>query len=79
MFFSAQMSVGADRGLGTQRTVESHGNFHGCLENLVYNNVNLVDLAKEEDQRVTVKVNRFKAYVQCCTSPLWNHYLRTFR
>lgn len=79
MFFSAQMSVGADQGLGSRRTVESHRNFHGCLENLVYNSVNLVDLAKEEDQRVTVKVNQFKACLQFCTLPLWNHYLRTFR
>uniref|UniRef100_A0A8C9ZKY9 Contactin associated protein like 3 n=1 Tax=Sander lucioperca TaxID=283035 RepID=A0A8C9ZKY9_SANLU len=31
-------------------------NFHGCLENLVYNGVNLVDLAKQKDQRVTGNV-----------------------
>lgn len=55
---SVQMSVGADRALGSWRSVGSHRNFKGCLENLVYNGVNLVDLAKQEDQRVTVKVNR---------------------
>uniref|UniRef100_A0A3Q3GC27 Contactin-associated protein-like 4 n=1 Tax=Kryptolebias marmoratus TaxID=37003 RepID=A0A3Q3GC27_KRYMA len=32
-------------------------NFHGCLENLVYHGLNLVSLTKQEDQRVTVKVN----------------------
>ncbi|XP_030298808.1 contactin-associated protein-like 4 isoform X2 [Sparus aurata] len=52
-----QMSVGADRALGSWRSVGSHRNFKGCLENLVYNGVNLVDLAKQEDQRVTVKGN----------------------
>lgn len=48
------MSVGADQGLGSAGL---NRNFHGCLENLVYNGLNLVDLAKQEDQRVTVKVN----------------------
>ncbi|XP_075960283.1 contactin-associated protein-like 4 [Anarhichas minor] len=50
-----QMSVGADHGLGSRRSVGLNRNFHGCLENLVYNGVNLVDLAKKKDQRVTVK------------------------
>ncbi|KAM4591135.1 contactin-associated protein-like 4 [Odontesthes bonariensis] len=49
-----QMSVGADQDFGSQR---SNRNFHGCLENLVYNGLNLVHLAKEKDQRVTVKGN----------------------
>ncbi|XP_074503500.1 contactin-associated protein-like 4 isoform X1 [Sebastes fasciatus] len=53
-----QMSVGAaDQGLGSRRSAGSNRNFHGCLENLVYNGVNLVDLAKQRDQRVTVKGN----------------------
>ncbi|KAM9345307.1 contactin-associated protein-like 4 [Symphorus nematophorus] len=52
-----QMSVGADLGLGSRRSGGLHRNFHGCLENLVYNGVNLVDLAKQKDQRVTVKGN----------------------
>ncbi|XP_072246689.1 contactin-associated protein-like 4 [Leuresthes tenuis] len=49
-----QMSVGADQDFGSQR---SNRNFHGCLENLVYNGLNMVHLAKEKDQRVTVKGN----------------------
>ncbi|XP_023278139.1 contactin-associated protein-like 5, partial [Seriola lalandi dorsalis] len=50
-----QMSVGAEQGLGSLRSVGSNRNFHGCLENLVYNGVNLADLAKQRDQRVSVK------------------------
>lgn len=57
MFFSAQMSVGAEHDLDSQRLAGSRANFHGCLENLVYNGMNLVDLAKQRDQRVTAKVN----------------------
>uniref|UniRef100_A0A3B5AXM3 Contactin associated protein like 3 n=1 Tax=Stegastes partitus TaxID=144197 RepID=A0A3B5AXM3_9TELE len=49
-----QMSVGAEQGLGSLR---ADRNFRGCLENLVYNGLNLVDLAKQADQRVTVKVD----------------------
>ncbi|XP_053188431.1 contactin-associated protein-like 4 [Scomber japonicus] len=52
-----QMSVGADRGPGSQRSGGSNRDFHGCIENLVYNSLNLVDLAKQKDQRVTVKGN----------------------
>lgn len=48
------MSVGADQALGSQRSINR--NFHGCLENLEYNGVNLIDLAKQRDQRVTLKV-----------------------
>ncbi|XP_076016464.1 contactin-associated protein-like 4 [Genypterus blacodes] len=51
-----QMSVGADHGLsGSQRSVDS--NFHGCLENLLYNGLNLIELARQKNQRVTVKGN----------------------
>uniref|UniRef100_A0A8C6NNF0 Contactin associated protein like 3 n=1 Tax=Nothobranchius furzeri TaxID=105023 RepID=A0A8C6NNF0_NOTFU len=39
-----QMHVGADQ--------SSNRNFHGCLENLVYNGLNLVELAKHKDPRV---------------------------
>ncbi|XP_059215392.1 contactin-associated protein-like 4 [Centropristis striata] len=49
-----QMSVGAAQGLVSRR---SDRNFHGCVENLVYNGVNLVELAKQNDQRVTVEGN----------------------
>ncbi|XP_039995159.1 contactin-associated protein-like 4 [Xiphias gladius] len=52
-----QMSVGAGQGLSSRRSLGANRNFYGCLENLVYNGVNLVDLAKQRDQRVTVKGN----------------------
>ncbi|XP_035462112.2 contactin-associated protein-like 4 isoform X4 [Scophthalmus maximus] len=52
-----QMSVGGDRGLAARGAVGSDGNFCGCLENVRYNGVNLVDLARQSDQRVTVKGN----------------------
>ncbi|KAI4809579.1 hypothetical protein KUCAC02_018453, partial [Chaenocephalus aceratus] len=32
----------------------SKRNFHGCLENLMYNDLKLIELAKREDHRVTV-------------------------
>lgn len=51
------MSVGADQSFGLQRSFGTNRNFHGCLENLVYNRLNLVDLAQQKDQRVTVKVD----------------------
>lgn len=50
------MSVGADQRHGSLRSIGSNRNFHGCLENLVYNGLNLVNLAKQRDQRVSVKV-----------------------
>ncbi|XP_044229386.1 contactin-associated protein-like 4 [Thunnus albacares] len=52
-----QMSVGADQGPGSRRSGDSNRDFHGCMENLVYNSLNLVDLAKQKDQRVTMKGN----------------------
>ncbi|TKS79391.1 Contactin-associated protein-like 4 [Collichthys lucidus] len=42
-----QLSVGA-----VQRSQRL--NFHGCLENLLYNDLNLIELAKNNDQQVTV-------------------------
>ncbi|XP_034537061.1 contactin-associated protein-like 4 [Notolabrus celidotus] len=61
-----QMSVGAAQGLGSWRSAGSHRNFHGCLENLVYNSVNLIDLTKQKDQRVTMKGN----VTFSCTEPV---------
>lgn len=51
-----QMILGAQQGF-------SYTSFHGCLENPVYNGLHLVDLAKQKDQRVTVKVNLL---IVCC-------------
>lgn len=55
-----QMILGAQQGF-------SYTSFYGCLENPVYNGLNLVDLAKQKDQRVTVKVNLL---IVCC----WKSY-----
>nr|XP_019945114.1 PREDICTED: contactin-associated protein-like 4 [Paralichthys olivaceus] len=52
-----QMSVGADHDLGSRRSFGSDRNFCGCLENLIYNDVNLVELAQQRDQLVAVKGN----------------------
>ncbi|KAM7408345.1 hypothetical protein PAMA_002178 [Pampus argenteus] len=52
-----QLSVGAEQGSWSWRSDGSNRNFHGCMENLVYNSLNLVELAKQRDQRVTVKGN----------------------
>uniref|UniRef100_A0A8C4GSV1 Contactin associated protein like 3 n=1 Tax=Dicentrarchus labrax TaxID=13489 RepID=A0A8C4GSV1_DICLA len=40
-----------------QETVASKRNFHGCLENLLYNGLNLIELVKHKDHRVTVMGN----------------------
>ncbi|XP_070775361.1 contactin-associated protein-like 4 [Enoplosus armatus] len=52
-----QLSVGAVQDLGSQKPVVSKRNFHGCLENLLYNGLNLIELAKHIDHQVTVVGN----------------------
>jgi len=54
VFTSVQISVGAALS-PTQRTAVSE-NFHGCVENLFYNGVNLIDLAVRKDQQVAMTV-----------------------
>uniref|UniRef100_A0A3B4B5B2 Uncharacterized protein n=1 Tax=Periophthalmus magnuspinnatus TaxID=409849 RepID=A0A3B4B5B2_9GOBI len=49
-----QISVGADPVLGSQRSAQPNRNFHGCLENVIYNGLHLVYLAKQSDQRGNV-------------------------
>ncbi|KAM4551627.1 contactin-associated protein-like 4 isoform 1-T1 [Odontesthes bonariensis] len=46
-----QLSVGSVQGLSSKRK------FHGCLENLLYNGLNLIELAKHNDNTVTVLGN----------------------
>uniref|UniRef100_A0A8C4HPN6 Contactin associated protein like 3 n=1 Tax=Dicentrarchus labrax TaxID=13489 RepID=A0A8C4HPN6_DICLA len=43
-----------DMDLGSQKPAISRRNFHGCLENLLYNDLNLIELAKDKDHQVTV-------------------------
>lgn len=52
-----QISVGADQVSGFQRSAQPGRNFHGCLENVLYNGLSLVSLAKQSDQRVTMQGN----------------------
>ncbi|XP_069366911.1 contactin-associated protein-like 4 isoform X2 [Paralichthys olivaceus] len=52
-----QLSVGAALSLDSQKPLVSKGNFHGCLENLLYNSLNLIERAKHDDQQVTVMGN----------------------
>ncbi|KAG7526547.1 contactin-associated protein-like 4 [Solea senegalensis] len=47
-----QLSAGA-----VQKTVFSKRSFHGCLENLLYNDLNLLEQAKQSDSRVTLMGN----------------------
>ncbi|XP_073347320.1 contactin-associated protein-like 4 [Pagrus major] len=52
-----QLSVGAVQSLDSQKQVVSKRNFHGCLENLLYNGLNLIQLVKHKDHQVKVKGN----------------------
>ncbi|XP_042285644.1 contactin-associated protein-like 4 [Thunnus maccoyii] len=47
-----QLSVGV-----VQKPVLSKRNFHGCLENLLYNGLNLIEVAKHNGHQVTVMGN----------------------
>uniref|UniRef100_A0AAQ5ZNE9 Contactin associated protein like 3 n=1 Tax=Amphiprion ocellaris TaxID=80972 RepID=A0AAQ5ZNE9_AMPOC len=51
-----QLSVGAVQSLDSQKPIVSKRNFHGCLENLLHNGVNLIELAKNNDHQVTGNV-----------------------
>ncbi|KAF3690623.1 Contactin-associated protein-like 4 Cell recognition molecule Caspr4 Precursor [Channa argus] len=52
-----QLSLGAVQSHGLQKPILSNRNFHGCLENLFYNELNLIDLAKQKNHQVTVMGN----------------------
>ncbi|KAG7273022.1 hypothetical protein CRUP_011906 [Coryphaenoides rupestris] len=47
-----QLSIGAELGPSSQHPLLS-GSFHGCLEELLYNDLNLIVLARHPDQHVT--------------------------
>ncbi|XP_047225035.1 contactin-associated protein-like 4 isoform X2 [Girardinichthys multiradiatus] len=52
-----ELSVGAVPGLDTHKPFHSRRNFHGCLENLLFNALNLIELAKLKDHKVTLLGN----------------------
>lgn len=37
-----------------------HKNFHGCLENIYYNGVNIIKLAKKHESQILIKVRDYK-------------------
>ncbi|KAM9357743.1 contactin-associated protein-like 4 [Symphorus nematophorus] len=61
-----QLSLGAVQSHGLQKPILSNKNFHGCLENLLYNDLNLIDLAKKNNHQVSVVGN----VTFSCTEPL---------
>ncbi|CAF95007.1 unnamed protein product, partial [Tetraodon nigroviridis] len=52
-----QLSLGAVQTHGLQKPILSSRNFLGCLENLIYNDLNLIDLAKKNNHQVSVMGN----------------------
>lgn len=55
--FIVKLSLGAVQNHGLQKPVLSSRNFYGCLENLIYNDLNLMDLAKKNNHQVSVMVS----------------------
>ncbi|KAM4574759.1 contactin-associated protein-like 4 [Fundulus diaphanus] len=51
------LSVGAVHSHGLQTPILHNRNFHGCLENLLYNDLNLIKLAKQNSPQVTAVGN----------------------
>ncbi|CAI5640491.1 unnamed protein product [Oreochromis niloticus] len=52
-----QLSLGAIHSLRSQKPDTSSKDLHGCIENLLYNGFNLIELAKNSDHQVTVRGN----------------------
>ncbi|XP_073332152.1 contactin-associated protein-like 4 [Pagrus major] len=52
-----QLSLGAVQSHGLQKPILSNRNFHGCLENLLYNDLNLIYLAKKNNHQVSAVGN----------------------
>ncbi|XP_068599937.1 contactin-associated protein-like 4 [Brachionichthys hirsutus] len=61
-----QLTVAAVQRRGLQEPILSGRNFHGCLENIFYNELNLIDLAKKNNHQVSVKGN----VTFSCTEPV---------
>ncbi|XP_072245116.1 contactin-associated protein-like 4 [Leuresthes tenuis] len=51
------LSLAAVQSHGLQKPILSNRNFHGCLENLLYSDLNLIDLAKQNSPQATVVGN----------------------
>lgn len=57
VFVHVQLSVGAVQSLASQKPLVSARNFYGCLENLLHNGRNLIELVKLKDHQVSVVVS----------------------
>ncbi|XP_026002515.1 contactin-associated protein-like 4 isoform X1 [Astatotilapia calliptera] len=51
------LTVAAVQSHGLQKPILSNRNFHGCLENLLYSDINLIDLAKHGSSQVAIVGN----------------------
>uniref|UniRef100_A0A3Q4HRZ6 Contactin-associated protein-like 4-like n=1 Tax=Neolamprologus brichardi TaxID=32507 RepID=A0A3Q4HRZ6_NEOBR len=51
---TVQLTVAAVQSHGLQKPILSNRNFHGCLENLLYSDINLIDLAKHGSSQVAI-------------------------
>ncbi|CAF97745.1 unnamed protein product, partial [Tetraodon nigroviridis] len=61
-----QLSVGTGQRLGAQTSGDSGGNFHGCLENLLHNGHNLIELARLKSHQAAAVGN----VTFSCSEPL---------
>ncbi|KAK5869570.1 hypothetical protein PBY51_024276 [Eleginops maclovinus] len=52
-----QLSLGAVQSHGLQKPILSNRNFNGCLENFLYNDLNLIHLAKKNNHQFSVLGN----------------------
>ncbi|KAM8875331.1 contactin-associated protein-like 4 isoform 2-T2 [Spinachia spinachia] len=52
-----QLSLGAVQSHGLQKPILTNRNFHGCMENLLYNDLNLIHLAKRNNHQASVVGN----------------------
>ncbi|XP_069366910.1 contactin-associated protein-like 4 isoform X2 [Paralichthys olivaceus] len=52
-----QLIFGTVPSLSSQKPIVSRKNFHGCLENLLHNGLNLIERAKHNDPQVTLMGN----------------------
>uniref|UniRef100_A0A665XFI1 Contactin associated protein like 3 n=1 Tax=Echeneis naucrates TaxID=173247 RepID=A0A665XFI1_ECHNA len=55
-----QLSFGTVQSITSTKSGMSARSFHGCLENVLYNGLNLIERTKQSDQQVTVTVSSFR-------------------
>lgn len=57
VFCLVQLSAGAAQNHGLQKPILPNRNFHGCMENLLYNDLSLIKLVKQSSPHVTAVVS----------------------